>query len=325
MSIPAGEPSPRTTPPSDAQASARQLLARIPFLSASEDVRITKLKRGITNRNFKVEAGDKAYVLRIIGENSELLGISRNVEYASDLAAGRLGVAPEVLYFIQPEGYLLTRFIDGSRIPPEEMGEGDNIRRVARRLRPYHKLAPPVEGEFNVFHRVEYLAQVSRQRGCTFPFDFDWIMGKMKQVEAALRKDPYQPTPCHYDLPNLNFLDEHVAGGKHELRILDWEHAGMGGIFLDLTNFCHHRRFNDEQANILLQEYLSELAPKAFASLKLMWPMSEVHEAMWGTMQTGISKLDEDFQGYADLWFARMREDTTDPRRKRWLRDVAKS
>ena len=37
---------------------------------------------------------------------------------------------------------------------------------------------------------------------------------------------------------------------------------------------------------------------------------------MWGTTQTGISRLEEDFQGYADLWFGRAREDITDPRRE---------
>ena len=45
------------------------------------------------------------------------------------------------------------------------------------------------------------------------------------------------------------------------------------------------------------------------------------HE-LWGTTQTGISKLDEDFQGYADLWFGRG-EHVTDFRWDQWLKDVA--
>jgi hypothetical protein len=51
--------------------------------------------------------------------------------------------------------------------------------------------------------------------------------------------------------------------------------------------------------------------------------MSEIHEAMWGTTQTGISNLDEDFQGYADLWFGRARQQITDPRWDQWLVQVA--
>jgi hypothetical protein len=72
-----------------------------------------------------------------------------------------------------------------------------------------------------------------------------------------------------------------------------------------------------------LQEYFGEATPKNFARLKLMWPMSEIHESMWGTTQTGISKLDEDFQGYADLWFGRVRQHVTDNRWDQWLRDAS--
>jgi hypothetical protein len=45
---------------------------------------------------------------------------------------------------------------------------------------------------------------------------------------------------------------------------------------------------------------------------------------MWGTTQTGISKLEEDFQGYADLWFARVRQHMTDYRWDKWLKDAGK-
>jgi len=301
-----------------------QSIARVPFLKDAKDIKSTELTGGITNKNYKLETGGKAYMLRITGENTDLLGIKREIEHASNLAAGLLGIAPEVLYFIEPEGYLVTRFIDGKRIPPEEMVKPDNIRRVVRKLRMYHTRAPEVKGEFNVFRRVEHLIGISKQHGSKFPFDFDWIMGKMKEVETALLKDPYVPTPCHCDLLNLNFLDENVAGEIGEVKILDWEYAGMGDIFFDLGNFCHHHRFNDELVNVLLQEYFGEVTPKVFARLKLMWPMSTIHEAMWGTTQTGISKLDEDFQGYADLWFARTREAMIDPRWDQWLKDVAK-
>jgi hypothetical protein len=80
---------------------------------------------------------------------------------------------------------------------------------------------------------------------------------------------------------------------------------------------------NEESEHILLHEYFGSVTAKNFARLKLMQPMSEIHEAMWGTTQSGISKLEEDFQGYADLWFGRMREHVTDARWETWLKDVA--
>ena len=299
-----------------------QAISRVPFLHKAKDLKTTMLAGGITNLNYKIDADGKSYVLRITGADTDLLGIKRDVEYQANLQAGKLGIAPEVVYFIEPESYLITRFINGKRIPPEEITKPDYIRRVVRKLRLFHKNAQPLSGEFNVFRRVEWLTSVSRRYNCRLPFDFDWIMQKMRQVEGALLKDPYLPTPCHDDLLNLNFLDEDVPGEIGELRLLDWEYAGMGDIFFDLANFSHHHRLNDDMVRLLLEEYFGEVTPKHFARLKLMWPMSEIHEAMWGTTQSGISKLDEDFQGYADLWFGRMRQCATDPRWDRWLIDV---
>jgi thiamine kinase-like enzyme len=303
--------------------SLDEAISRVPFLAASKNLKTTPLTGGITNLNYKIDADGKAYVLRITGADTDKLGIRRDVEHAANKAAGLLGVAPEVMYFIEPEGYLLTRFVNGKRLPPEEITKPENIIRVVRKVRLFHQRAPELKGEFNVFRRVEMLTATSKRYNCKFPFDFDWIMQKMNEVETALLKDPYIPTPCHDDLLNLNWLDEDVPGEIGEVRLLDWEYAGMGDIFFDLGNFCHHHRLTDDQVRFMLREYFGEVTPKVFARCKLMWPMSEIHEAMWGTTQTGISKLEEDFQGYADLWFGRVRQHISDLRWDQWLKDVA--
>ncbi len=301
-----------------------EAVARVPFLAESKNVKKTLLTGGITNLNFKIDADGKSYVIRLAGEGTDQLGIRRDVEYAANFAAGQLGIAPEVVYFIEPEGHIVTRFVNGKRLPPDEIIKPDNIVRVVRKVRLFHRRAPELKGEFNVFRRVEMLTKISKSNNCKFPFDWDWIMQKKGEVEEALLKDPYIPTPCHDDLLNLNWLDEEVPGEIGELRLLDWEYAGMGDIFFDLANFSHHHRLTDDQVRLLLQEYFGEVTPGNFARLKLMWPMSELHEAMWGTTQTGISKLEEDFQGYADLWFGRLRQHVTDYRWEQWLEDVSK-
>ena len=48
--------------------------------------------------------------------------------------------------------------------------------------------------------------------------------------------------------------------------------------------------------------------------------MSDFREAMWGVLQSGISELDFDFQGYAARHFARMEGTAADPEFQRSLR-----
>src|SRR5213594_2799296 len=68
---------------------------------------VEPLGGGITNYNFKVSLDGETLVLRIGGKDTELLGIDRRFEHAASLMAAALGVGPEVVDFVEPEGYLV--------------------------------------------------------------------------------------------------------------------------------------------------------------------------------------------------------------------------
>ena len=112
-------------------------IEKVPFLAESKNVKKIALSGGITNLNFKVEADGKSYVIRLTGENTEQLGIKRDVEYAANYAAGQMGIAPEVLFFIEPENYIVTRFVTGKHIPPDVIKTPDYLARVVKKINPY--------------------------------------------------------------------------------------------------------------------------------------------------------------------------------------------
>src|SRR5688500_15322591 len=94
---------------------------------------------GITNHNFKVVADGEAYVLRIGGKDTDLLGIDRRAEYAAANAAAAVAVGPEVVAFVEPEGYLVTRFVEGDPVPPAALRRPDALRETAALLRRVHE------------------------------------------------------------------------------------------------------------------------------------------------------------------------------------------
>src|SRR5215211_7098644 len=93
--------------------TVEQAIARVPIWANAQNIKVTPLEGGITNRNYRIDVGGNSFHLRIAGENTELLGIDRQHEHRAHQIAGELDIAPEVVYFIEPEGYLVTRFIDG--------------------------------------------------------------------------------------------------------------------------------------------------------------------------------------------------------------------
>lgn len=103
------------------------IIARVPQWKEAKDLRFSPLGGGITNRNFRVDVGGESFVLRVAGANTELLGIDRENEYLANRLAGERGIAPEVYYYIHPEGYLVTKFVPGRPLPPEELKQPENL------------------------------------------------------------------------------------------------------------------------------------------------------------------------------------------------------
>ncbi len=296
-------------------AGIEQAIARVSRWAGRSDLTVSFLSGGITNRNYRVDAGGESFVLRLAGAKTDRLGIDRENELAATESAARLGLGPEVIDFIRPEGWLITRYIVGQPVPPEQMRRPEQIGRVAEALRRLHAL-PPIPGTFSAFRVVEDYDRLARAHGvAAFPDDYGWLRERMAAVEAALAADPAEPVPCHNDLLNENFL----LADDGRLRILDWEYAGMGDRFFDLANFAVHHGFDDAADHGLLSAYFGEVTPRRLARLKLMKPMSDFREAMWGVVQQGLSSLDFDFRGYADRHFRRMAESFRDPRLASWL------
>jgi thiamine kinase-like enzyme len=295
--------------------TVEQAIARVPIWANAENIRVTPLEGGITNRNYRIDAGGKSFHLRIAGENTELLGINREHEYRSQLIAGELEIAPEVVYFIEPEGYLVTRFIDGRPILPEEIRQPNNIQQVAEILNKIHSM-PSIPGTFSAFQVVRDYTEIARRYQVTFPETFRWLIKQMNDAESALINRPFIPRPCHNDLLNANFLI------SDKLYILDWEYAGMGDIFFDLANFSNNHELSKNENYLLLDCYFGQVKARDLAHLYIMKIMSDFREAMWGLAQVGISDLNFDFQAYANKHFERLTQNILNPNWERWLKEV---
>jgi thiamine kinase-like enzyme len=269
------------------------------------DLELEPLGGGITNRNFKVTVDGESFVLRIGGKDTELLGINRVAEHAATLAAAELGIAPEVVAFLEPEGYLVTRFLEGSVVPPEEVRRPETLRRVAATLRRIHDGAS-FPTRFNSFRIVEAYLAIAKTRGVAEPGAYGGAKQTADAIEGARGEQPERP--CHNDLLNANFISS-----ENDIRIVDWEYAGMGDRFFDLANFSINHELSDSEDEELLEAYFGELDEADLNALRLMRFMSDFREAMWGVVQQGLSELDFDFVAYADEHFERLERTAAGP------------
>jgi thiamine kinase-like enzyme len=261
---------------------------------------IEPLGSGITNHNYKVVADGEAFVLRIAGADTDLLGIDRHAERDASLAAAELGIAPEVVAFLEPEGFLVTRFVEG------EAGVVDPAE-AAGLLRRFHE-GRAISGRFDAFRVVGAYAQTAAERGVQVPARYAWAHDLAARIEA--RRGAVTPKPCHADLLAANFVHD----GKR-VWIVDWEYAGMGDPAFDLANFAVNNGLDEDGDRALLAAY----GGGDLDMHVLMRFMSDFREAMWGVVQQAISKLDFDFVAYAEEHFERLERTAAEPRFRRAL------
>ncbi len=293
-------------------------MQRVPEL-AGADLALTALSGGITNRNFLVAVAGRRdrFVIRLAGNDTHLLGISREVEHAATVAAAGVGVGPEVTAFIRPEGYLVTRFIEGSPVSDEAVHTAETQRRVGESLRRIHD-GPPIPGLFIPFRIVEAYRLLAAARGVPIPPEYELAQSFARRIELACISNPIEMRPCHNDLLNANFIDDGTR-----IRIVDWEYAGMGDPFFDLGNFSVNHGLTPAEDGEVLHAYEGEVRPDRLARLTLMRTMSDFREAMWGVLQQGISTLEVDFVAYAGEHFERLIANATTASFERSLRETA--
>ncbi|MBI3998838.1 MAG: phosphotransferase [Armatimonadetes bacterium] len=295
-----------------------QVIARVPSWEKASTVTMSLLPGGITNISYLVDVDGEAFVVRIAARNGDLLGIDRRREHQCVTAASQTGVAPEVIYSLADEGILVTRFIRGRRPSPEEMARPEMMERVVRSMRRYHA-GPMFEGSFSPFETIVEYQRVAHQFGAPLPQDIDPIQARIREIEAALRRGQTLVRPCHNDLWGPNLIDD-----GSQVRIVDWEYAGMGDVCFDLANFAIHSTASDDQDEVLLQAYFGEVSDAVLARLKLLKIVAEFREALWYLVALNVSSNTSGFTRHAETHFDRCRQALNDARLPVWLDQVAR-
>jgi thiamine kinase-like enzyme len=285
---------------SDLEAEAMALVAQIPRLRGKK-VKVRPLKGGLTNRNYRLDSEGERFVLRVMGDNSRLLGIDRRAEHACLKAAHAIGIGAEVVAFFPQKGALVTRFVPGRVLTPEALKSPVTLRRVVASLRRYHEQATGA-GTFSAFETVQRYYELGRKHKVLFPRNIGRALRILDRMQDE-RGVPDRVCHCHNDL-----LSSNLVHNRGKVWILDWEYGGSGDLFFDLGNLAANNLFDSEQEDQLLQYYFGKVRPVDLRRLRIMRLASDMRESMWGFLQTRISKLDFDYHSYARHHFERFLE-----------------
>ncbi len=219
----------------------------------SEITDIAVLKKGMTNRSFLFRNGSKKYIMRIPGEGTDKL-INRHQEYTVYSVLDGRGICDNVVYINPTNGYKITEFLEGARVC--DPFDPYDVKRAMSKLRAFHEKKITVDHIFDIFDQIQYYEGLWNGIPSYYK-DYAAVKEQVFSLRTYIDQHASEYCLSHIDAVADNFL--FVPGAQdEELRLIDWEYAGMQDPHVDIAMFCIYAMYDREHIEALIDAYFPE-------------------------------------------------------------------
>lgn len=262
---------------------ALELVSKVFEVPESEITEIRCLKAGMTNKSFLFQVNARHYICRIPGPGTEVL-INRKEEEAVYRALEGLDITEKVIYFNGETGYKIAEFYEGSH--NAEPRNEEEIRHCMEVVRRFHRLGLSVPHSFDFQERIGFYEKLCKAGG-GIPFeDYGQVRSHMDELLSRLEGLGHEKVLSHLDTVVDNFL--FLPNG--EVRLIDWEYAGMCDPLVDISMCAIYSYYSEEEADRLIRIYLERepVAEERFTVYAYMalggflWSLWAVYKAALG-------------------------------------------
>ncbi|MGL4571050.1 MAG: phosphotransferase [Clostridium sp.] len=260
------------------------VLKSIPEWSNVDEITYEPLNGGLTNVTYKVKVDNKFYVLRINGNQSEYIGLSRETEQDAIIEASKLGIAPTILLVKNRKDYLITEFIEGKSLEQEEVCNIEFIKKITETLIKIHSIKG-VERKCSPFNLIRKYLSTAKDLKVNLPDNLHKYLVRMNEIEIKRSEDKENINKyCHNDYHSgYNML---LNGEK--LIVIDWELSGIGDTFFDLATISSDNRFTIKEDIVLLESYFGVFEEAQLKILNDMKFICMLREIAWALMHEGM-------------------------------------
>ena len=235
---------------SQLQNDAIQVICQALGARPDEVTNITLLKKGMTNRSFLFSCKDKKYIMRIPGEGTDQLINRRQEAAVYQTIAGRK-ICDEIAYINPESGYKITEYLEGARVCNAENEE--DLQKCMKKLREFHGQKLKVDHSFELFGQMEYYESLWEGTPSAYK-DYEKTKEHVLQLKDYIEANAGEQVLTHIDAVPDNFLFV-KENGKEEIRLIDWEYAGMQDPHVDIAMFCIYSLYKKEQVDHLIDLY----------------------------------------------------------------------
>lgn len=214
---------------------------------------ITVLKKGMTNRSFLFTCKGKKYIMRIPGEGTDQL-INRRQEAAVYHVIADKNICDDIAYINPENGYKITEFLEDARVC--DPTDYEDVKKCMSRLRDFHALKLKVAHGFDIFGQMEFYETLWDGIPSAYK-DYEKTKANVWSLKPYIDAHTGEKILTHIDAVPDNFLFVQ-KDGKEEIRLIDWEYAGMQDPHVDIAMFCIYSLYNKRQVDRLIATYFTD-------------------------------------------------------------------
>lgn len=226
-------------------------IANVMNARPEEIVDIEVLKKGMTNRSFLFSCKGEKYIMRIPGEGTDRL-INRNEEAEVYRRIADRALCDDIVYVNPRNGYKITRFFENARVC--DSSNTEDLRKCMKKLREFHSLGLQVEHEFDFFRQIAFYESLWDGAKSVYR-DYQATKENVLSLKSYIDKHKMPYVLTHIDAVPDNFLFIKNGEGKEEIRLIDWEYAGMQDPHVDVAMFCIYSLYDREEVDELIDLY----------------------------------------------------------------------
>jgi len=292
------------------------VLDLVPVLA--EPRKYSELPGGLTNVNTRVATRTGVYVVRRWSDDTGLLAIDRDNEYANSVIAAEIGVGAPVVAYLPQHNTLVLEFVDGRTLSASDLDDPAMLERAAASCRRLHQ-ARRFRDEFDMFEIQQRYLAIVRERGFRLPERYLEFGPRVELIREALRVRAEATVPCNNDLLPENMLD-----GK-QLWLIDYEYSGNNDPCFELGNLWSEAALPPSRLETLVAAYYGTPYRNRIARARLWALMSKYGWTLWASIQDGISTIDFDFWSWGLERYERAAAEFDGPEFEQLLDDVVRA
>ena len=201
----------------------------------------------MTNRSFLFTCKEQKYIMRIPGEGTDHL-INRKEEADVYRVLEGKKICDDVVYMNPENGYKITAYLDGARSCDSENKE--DLKRCMAKLREFHASKLKVAHTFDPFKQIVFYQSLWNGQTSYYK-DHEKTQNEILSLKSFVEKYKKEPVLSHIDSVYDNFL----FTKEGDIRLIDWEYAGMQDPHIDIAMFCIYAGYDRKQADELMDLY----------------------------------------------------------------------